>query len=104
MHHSESDTQETAVRSGPASADHHANILKAITALQSCDSAVGTATGYGLAGKGAGVRVAASARIFFHLSRPNRFWGSLRLLSKGYRSSFPGGEVVGARSLPLTYN
>jgi hypothetical protein len=52
---------------------------------QSRDSAVGTATGYGLNDRGVGVRVSVRTKIFFSPRRPDRLWGPPNLLSNGYR-------------------
>jgi hypothetical protein len=56
-----------------------------ITIIWSRDSAVGVATGYGLDGRGVGVRVPVYARLFFSPRCPDRFRGSLSLLFNGYR-------------------
>jgi hypothetical protein len=56
------------------------------------DSVVGTATGYGLDDRGAGVRVPVESKVFFSPRRPNRFWGPLN----GYRGFFPRGKSAGA--------
>jgi hypothetical protein len=48
-------------------------------------SIVGIATGYGLDGRGVGVRVPVGPRIFSSPSRPDRLWGPPNLLSNGYR-------------------
>jgi hypothetical protein len=60
------------------------------------DSAVDTATGYGLDGLGVGVRVPVEAGFFSLPRRPDRFCGTATLLSGGYRGLFPGGKVAGA--------
>jgi hypothetical protein len=49
------------------------------------DSAVGTATVYGMNDQGVGVRVLVRARIFISPCRPDRLWDSPSLLSNGYR-------------------
>jgi hypothetical protein len=51
-------------------------------------SAVGIATGYGLDGRGIGVRVPIKERLFSHPRRPYLFWGSFRLTSNGYWELF----------------
>jgi hypothetical protein len=65
-------------------------IANANIAIGSQDSAVGTATGYGLDGRGVGVRILAGSRIFSSPRRPDQFWGSPGL-SNGYRGRFPRG-------------
>jgi hypothetical protein len=57
--------------------------------IESRDSAVGIATGYGLDDGGVGVRVPIGLRIFTSPSRPDRLWGPPNLLFKGYRELFP---------------
>jgi hypothetical protein len=47
------------------------------------DSTVGLATGYGLEGWGAGIRILVRARFLSSPRRPDRFWGPLRRLSYG---------------------
>jgi hypothetical protein len=62
---------------------------------RSRDSAVGTATGYGLDDS----RVCSSSpgRVKnFQSPRPDRLWGPPSLLFNGHRWSFPGGKAVGA--------
>jgi glutamine synthetase len=49
------------------------------------NSAVGTATCYGLNDRGGGVRVPVGSRIFSSTRRPNRLWGPPNLLSNGYK-------------------
>jgi hypothetical protein len=71
---------------------------------QSRDSAVGTATGYGLHDGGVAVRVPVGSRIFSSRSRPDRFCEPPSLLSNGYRGLFSGGKAAGAWSWPLTSN
>jgi hypothetical protein len=70
--------------------------LISLILIQSRDSAVGIATGYGLDDRGVGVRVPVGSRIFSSPSRPDWLWGPLNLLSNGYRGSFPGGKAAGA--------
>jgi hypothetical protein len=52
------------------------------------DSAVGIATGYGLGGRGVGVRVPVRVIFFSSPRRPDQFWGPPSLLSSGYRRLF----------------
>jgi hypothetical protein len=65
---------------------------------RSCDSAVGIATGYGLDGRGVGVRIAVEAWFFSTTRRPDRFWSPPSILSNGYRVLFSGGKAAGAWS------
>jgi hypothetical protein len=67
-------------------------------------SVVGIATGYGLDGRGVGVRVPVKSRIFTSPRRPDRLWGPLNLLSNRYRGSFPGGNAARAWSWLLNSN
>jgi hypothetical protein len=66
---------------------------------RSRDSVVGIATGYGLNGRGVGVRVPVEERIFVSPCRPDRFWGPPNLLCNGYRGAlspkvkWPGREA-----------
>jgi hypothetical protein len=53
---------------------------------------VGTATGYGLEGRRAGVRVQVRTWFFSSSRRPDRFWGPSSLLPNGYRGLFPQGK------------
>jgi hypothetical protein len=57
--------------------------------IQSRDSAVDIAIGYGLDGRGVGDRVQVGSRILSFPHRPERFWGPLSLLSNGYKGLFP---------------
>jgi hypothetical protein len=68
------------------------------------DSAVGIATGYGLDGRGVGIRVPVGARIFSSPRRPDGFWGPPSLLSNGYRELSVGVKRPGreADHSPLT--
>jgi hypothetical protein len=56
-----------------------------MTPLQNWDSAVGIATGYGLDGRGVGIRVLLGARIFSYTRRPDQLWGPPSLLSLGVK-------------------
>jgi hypothetical protein len=60
--------------------------------VESRDSAVGIATGYGLDYQGVGVQVPVGARIFTSPCSPDRLWGLHHLLSKGYWGIFPQGQ------------
>jgi hypothetical protein len=59
--------------------------------IESRDSAVGIATGYGLDGRGVGVRVPVQSRIFCSPRCPDRLWDLPSLLSNGYRGLYPRG-------------
>jgi hypothetical protein len=52
-------------------------------------NAVGIATGYGLDDRGVGYRVPVRSRILSSLHRPDRLWGSYRLLSNEFRGLWP---------------
>jgi hypothetical protein len=60
------------------------------------DSVVGIATGYGLDGRGVGVRVPVGLRIFTSPYRPDWLWGPPNLLYNGYWGLFPGSKTAGA--------
>jgi hypothetical protein len=60
-----------------------------IAYVDSRDSAVGIAIGYGMDDRGVGVRVPVRSRIFTSPRRPDRLSGSPNLLSSGYRGLFP---------------
>jgi hypothetical protein len=55
------------------------------------DSAIGMATGYGLAGQGVGVRVPIGSKIFTSPRRPHQLWGPPNRLSNEYHGIFPQG-------------
>jgi hypothetical protein len=59
-----------------------AGLQEHATTPRSWDSVVGIAIGYGLDGRGVGVRVPVGSRIF--CTSPNRLWGPPNLLSNGY--------------------
>jgi hypothetical protein len=60
------------------------------------NSAVDIATGYGLDGRGVGVRVPVRARFFSSPVRPDRFWGQPAYYPVGIEGSSPGGKMAGA--------
>jgi hypothetical protein len=64
----------------------------------------GIATGYGVDGRGVGVRVPVGARFFFSPRRPGRFWSPNSLLSSGYGGLLPRGKAEGTSACPLTSN
>jgi hypothetical protein len=49
------------------------------------DSVVGIANGYGLDGRGVGVRILVGSRIFSSPHHPDQLWGPPNLLSNGYQ-------------------
>jgi hypothetical protein len=59
--------------------------------VESRDSTVSIATGYGLDDQQVGVRVPVGARIFISPWPPDRLWGLPSLLYRGYRELFPRG-------------
>jgi hypothetical protein len=61
--------------------------------LNSRDSSVGIATGYGLDDRQVGVRVLVGPRVFSSSRRPDRLWGPPSHLSNGYRRPFPRGKA-----------
>jgi hypothetical protein len=61
---------------------------------RSRDSAVGTATDYGLDDREVGVRIPVGPRIFTFPCRLDRLWGPPLLLYNGYRGRLPGGSCV----------
>jgi hypothetical protein len=67
--------------------------MKYILHSKTRDSSVGIATGYRLEDQAVGFRVSVGSRIFSSPRRPDRLWGSLNLLSNGYRGLFSGGGV-----------
>jgi hypothetical protein len=54
----------------------------------------GIATGYGLDGRGVGVRLPVGERFFSSPRSPERLWGPPSLLTNRYRGLFHGGKVV----------
>jgi hypothetical protein len=62
------------------------------------DSAVGIEAGYGLDGRGFGVRVPTVARFFSSPRRPDRFWRPATLYRMGTEGFFSGGKTARARS------
>jgi hypothetical protein len=57
------------------------------------DSSVGIATGYGLDGRGVGVRVPVGSRIFSSQHSPDHFGTHPASYPMGTRSSLPGGKA-----------
>jgi hypothetical protein len=70
--------------------------IRIICTKRSRDSAVGIATGYGLGGRGIGVRVPGRVRFLSSPRRPDRFWGLPSLLSNGHRGLLPRSKAAGA--------
>jgi hypothetical protein len=85
--HQQRDTQTSKHLDVPACPDICKILLP--PSPQSRGSAVGIATGYGLDGRRAGVRVLVGARIFTSPCRPDWRWGPPSLLSNGYQRFFP---------------
>jgi hypothetical protein len=78
---------------------HSTSFIQTSTSVQSRDSAVRIATGYGLDDEGVGVRVPMWARIFTSPFRPDRLWGPFRLLSNGYNGALsPGVKRPGSEA------
>jgi hypothetical protein len=72
--------------------------------IESRDSTVGIATGYGLDDQGVEVRVPEGARIFTFPCRQIGSGAHPASYPMGNGGSFPGGEAAGAWSWPLTSN
>jgi hypothetical protein len=68
-------------------------------AFRSRDSVVDRVTGYGLDGRGFGVRVPVGSSTFSSPRRPDRLWGPPNLLPKRYRGLFPRGLKRPGREL-----
>jgi hypothetical protein len=64
--------------------DHPAGLYMALFQSRSRDIAVGIATGYGLDGRGVGVRVPLGSRMFSSPRGPDRSGGPPSLLSNGF--------------------
>jgi hypothetical protein len=64
--------------------------------LVSRDSSVDTAIGYGLDGRGVGVRVPVGSRIFSSPCRPYRLWGPPTSYPMGTEGSYLEGKAPGA--------
>jgi hypothetical protein len=65
-------------------------------------SSVGIATGYGLDGRGVGVRVPVGSRTFSSPRCPDRLWAHPTSYPMGTGGSFPGDKTAGTWSWPLT--
>jgi hypothetical protein len=70
--------------------------------MESCGSAVGIATGYGLDDRGSGFRVLVGTRFYSPPHHPYRFWGPSSLLSNDYGGPFSGDNAAVAWSWQLT--
>jgi hypothetical protein len=57
------------------------------------DSSIGIVTGYVLKGRGS---IPGRDKVLSTPQRPDRLWGPLRLVFKGYQCYFPGGNVASA--------
>jgi hypothetical protein len=71
--------------------------IRNVYMFRSCDSSVGTATGYGLHCPGL---TPSRARFVSSPQSPDRFWGPLSLLSNGQRGRFPWGQSGWGLKLP----
>jgi hypothetical protein len=69
----------------------HHNLVSYVSELVSRDIVVGIATGYGVEGRGVGVRVPVRSRIFSSPCRRKWIWDPPSLLSNGNRWLFPRG-------------
>jgi hypothetical protein len=74
----------------------HKIIISKYVLFASRDSAVGTATGYGLDDQGVGVRVPVGANIFTSPCCTDQLWGPPNLLSNGNRKLLPQAKAAGA--------
>jgi hypothetical protein len=79
-------------------------IKRKLKTTQEPDSIVGIATGYGLDGRGVGVRVLVKARFFSHyiIQAGSGTHPTSYLMGTG--GSFLGGKAAGALSWPYTSN